>query len=200
MFFGGRGVVTALPGSYTVKIKYEGEEASGTFSVAPDPRFKADMAVLKANHDLAIEARKLSAALTTAQQQIQAAQKAIQTVRDYGRANRGPKMMDIMKAADDLDKKLKALAETINPTSAKQGMADRSSGLMSQVMGGVSGLSRAGYDPVSQAAKVRYEKAKAKLAEFLPKFNEVFEKDVEAFKVLLKEAGFSLFEPFKPLR
>ena len=200
MFFGGRGVVTALPGSYTVKIKYEGEEASGTFSVAPDPRFKADLAVLKANHDLAIEARKLSAALTTAQQQIQAAQKAIQTVRDYGRANRGPKMMDIMKAADDLDKKLKALAETINPTSAKQGMADRSSGLMSQVMGGVSGLSRAGYDPVSQAAKVRYEKAKAKLAEFLPKFNEVFEKDVEAFKVLLKEAGFSLFEPFKPLR
>ncbi len=199
-FFGGRGGISALPGTYTVKIKYEGEEATGTFTATSDPRFKADLAVLKANHDLAIEARKLSSALTAAQQQIQAAQKALQTVRDNGRANRGPKMTDIMKAADDLDKKLKALAEIINPTPAKQGMADRSSGLMSQVMGGVSGLSRAGYDPIGQAAQVRYEKAKAKLAEFLPKVNEVFGKDIEAFKALLNEAGFSLFEPFKPIK
>lgn len=194
-----RGGITALPGEYTVKVKYEGEEATGTLKVAPDPRFDADLAVLKANHDLAVEGRKLSSALTDAQRRIQSAQKALATAREYGRANRGPMMMDAMRAADDLDKKLKALAERINPTPAKQGMADRSSGLMSQVMGGVSGLSRSGYDPVGQAALVRYEKAKAKLADFLPEFNAVFEKDVEAFKALLKDAGFGLFEPFRPL-
>ncbi|MBN2207410.1 MAG: hypothetical protein JW742_08400 [Candidatus Aminicenantes bacterium] len=199
-FFRFRGGVTALPGEYTVKIKYEGEEATGTLRIAPDPRFQADPAVLKANHDLAVEGRKLSSALMDAQRRIQAAQKAIATAREYGRANRGPKMMDVMKAADALDKKLKALAETINPTPAKQGMADRSSGLMSQVMGGVSGLSRSGYEPVGQAMLIRYEKAKAKLAAFLPEFNAVFEKDVEAFKTLLKEAGFGLFEPFRPLK
>jgi photosystem II stability/assembly factor-like uncharacterized protein len=198
-FFFGRGGVPALPGAYTVKVKYEGEEATGTFTAASDPRFQVDPAVLKANHDLAIEGRKLSSTLTTVQQQIQAAQKAIQTVRDYSRTNRGPKMMEIMKAADGLDKKLKALAETINPTPPKQGLVDRSSGLMSQVMGAVGGLSRAGYEPIGQAAQVRYEKAKAKLVEFLPKVNEVFEKDVEALKALLKDAGFSLFEPYKPV-
>lgn len=164
-------------------------------------KFKlGDLEVLKANYKLAKEAQKFSLVIRSAQRQIQDAQKAMQTVREYERSNRGPKMMEIMKAAGELEAKLKMFSETINPTPPKQGIADRSAGLLSQVMSAVSGINRAGNEPVSQATMVKYQKVRLKLEAFLAEFNVVFEKDVEAFKNMLKESGFSMFEPFKPLK
>ncbi|MGB9894150.1 MAG: WD40/YVTN/BNR-like repeat-containing protein, partial [Candidatus Saccharicenans sp.] len=55
-FFGGRGGLNVLPGTYTVKIKYEDQEISQTFEVKPDPRIKVDLGVLKANYEKAKEA------------------------------------------------------------------------------------------------------------------------------------------------
>ena len=80
-----------------------------------------------------------------------------------------------------------------------QSCADRSAGLSSYVMRAVYGLAR-GYEPVSQAAKVRLEKAQAKTKGFVEKFNAVFQTDVEQFKKLMAESGFSLFKPFKQLK
>jgi hypothetical protein len=88
----------------------------------------------------------------------------------------------------------------LNPTPPKQGIADRSAGLRMQVMSAVRGLTRGGYEPVSEAAKVLYQKAVPAVEEFLQKVNSVYETDVENFKTMLKEADFSLFKPFKPIK
>ncbi len=104
-----------------------------------------------------------------------------------------------MKAARALEAKLNELSEALNPTPPKQGIADRSAGLRTQVMRAVSGITRAGHEPISQAAEVRYEKVKKRAEAFLEKFNNVYQTDVENFKKLLKESDFSLFKPFKPL-
>ena len=106
---------------------------------------------------------------------------------------------ELIKSAEKLDSKLKQLAETLNPTPQKQGIADRSAGLRSQVMGAVRGMMGAEYEPISQAAKVKYEKVKVKVDNFLKKFNDVFKSDVENFKKLLAESDFSLFKAYKPL-
>jgi ribosomal protein S17E len=47
---------------------------------------------------------------------------------------------------------------------------------------------------------VQYDKVKPKAEEFLTNYNDFFQKDVEAFKKLLKDADFSLFAPFTPLK
>jgi photosystem II stability/assembly factor-like uncharacterized protein len=200
MFFRRSFGLTALPGKYTVKVKYEDQEASQTFEVKTDPRLKVDIDVLKANYEKAKEAQKLSRVIQRASRQLQQTQRAIQTVRQYLRTSRTPKSADILKAADALEKKLKDLSETLNPTPTKQGMFDRSASLNSQVMSAVFGIARAGIEPVSQAAEVKYEKVKPKVEEFLTKYNDVYEKDVENFKKMLQEAGFSLFGPFTPLK
>jgi Skp family chaperone for outer membrane proteins len=135
-----------------------------------------------------------------ASRQLQQTQRSIQTIKDNLRTSRNPKAADLQKAADELEKKLKELTETLNPTPAKQGMADRSASLQSQVMGAVMGISGAGIEPISQAAQVRYDKVVPKVQAFLTKVNDFYEKDVEAFKKLLKEADFSLFGPFTPLK
>ncbi len=196
--FGGGGL-TVLPGDYSVKIKYGKEEASSPMIVKPDPRLNIDIAVLKANREMFKKAQGLSNAITSASEQIQNTQKAIKAIRENARNIRSPKIRDLMKAATELDKKLKDLAEILSPTPKKQGIADRSAGLSSYVMRSVYGLAR-GNEPVSQAAKKRYEKAKVMVETFMVKFNTVFKEDVENFKKLVAESGFSLFKPFKPLK
>jgi len=196
----GAGGIAVLPGTYTVKIRYEGEEVSQKFEVKPDPRYKVDMAVLRKNYEMAKQAQELTRIVQSAQRQIQDTQRAIQTVRDNARFNRSAKMKEVLEAAKSLEDKLKNLSEILNPTPRGQGSGSREDSLMAQVTSAVGGISRAGYEPVTQAAMVRYEKAKAALEKFLVQFNEVFEKDVENFKKLLQEANFTLFAPFTPLK
>jgi photosystem II stability/assembly factor-like uncharacterized protein len=199
--FGRRAMgMQALPGTYTVKVKYEDQEASGTLEVKPDPRLKVDLAVLKANYDKGKAAQGLSRAIMRAGRQLQQTQKAIQTVREYARSGKNPKAGDITKAADDFEKKLKELTETFDPTPKKQGMADRSEGLNNQVMSAVFGIARAGIEPVSQAAQVKYDRVKPKAEEFLNRVNDFYEKDVENFKKVLQDSGFSLFGPVMPIK
>jgi len=195
-----RGGMTVLPGEYTVKIKYDGQEVSQPFTVKSDPRLEVDINVLKANYEMGKKAQQLSNTITSAGSQIEETKKAIQTVIKAARANRTPKIRDLIKAARDIEAKLKELSETLNPTPPKQGIADRSAGLRSQVMRGVMMMMRAGNEPIGQAAKVKYEKVKAKAEAFLNKFNDFYQTDVEKFKKLLDESGFSLFKPFKPLK
>ncbi len=195
----GRGGLTVLPGTYTVKIKYDDQEVSQFFTVKSDPRLKIDFKILKANYETGKAAQQLSQTITSVQQQIQETQKGVQTVLEYARTNRTPKTRDLTKAARELDKKLKELSETLNPTPAKQGIADRSTGLSNQVRQAVRMMS-GGIEPIGQAAKVKYDKVKVKAEAFLEKFNNFYQTDVENFKKLVKESGFTLFKPFKPLK
>lgn len=196
--FRGAAGIAVLPGTYTVKIRYEGEEVSQKFEVKPDPRYKVDLDLLKKNYEMAKQAQELARTVQNAQRQIQEAQRAIQTVRDFARVNRSPKMKEVLTASTALEEKLKKLSETLTPTPIRQG--GRGEGLLSQVTSAVAGITRARYEPISQPAMVRYEKAKKAVEAFLVEFNEVFEKDVENFKKLLQEASFTLFAPFTPLK
>ena len=199
-FFRFGGGLTALPGEYTVKIKYDEEEVSRKLLVEFDPRIDVDMNVLKANYEAGKKAQKLSDAINSASRQIDETRNSIKTILDHARQNRDPKNRDLMKTARGLDKKLEDLAETLNPTPPKQGIADRSAGLRMQVMRAVRSITQAGYEPISQAAKVLYEKNVPAVDEFLQKVNSVYETDVENFRKMLKEVDFSLFKPFKPIK
>jgi len=196
----GGGSLTVLPGRYTVKIKYDDQEASQTFEVKTDPRFTIDPAVLKANYDLAKAATRMSETIQSAQRRIQETQQSLKTVLDVVRSSRNPQITELAKAGGELEAKLKALAEELSPTPAKQGIADMSAGLMSQVRQAAGGIVRSGIEPVSQAAKVKYDKVTVKAAAFLEKYNAVFQTDVEGFKKKLMDAAFSPFMPFRPLK
>jgi len=108
-------------------------------------------------------------------------------------------MKELGKAARDLSSKLKTFSERINPTPPKQGIADRSAGLQSQVMSAVMGIVRAGVEPINEPARVRYERAKEKLTQFITELNEFFSTEVENYKKKLQESGFSLIKSYQPI-
>lgn len=192
--------MTALPGVYTVKIKYNGREVSRNFTIKTDPRFHIDRAILRTNYKRGKSAQKLGKVISSAGEQIEATKKAIQTVMEVARAGRAGETSKIVRSARDLDKKLKKLSDILHPEPPKQGIADRSAGLRTQVMRAVRMIAGAGIYPVSQAAEVKYEKVQKPVDEFLAKYNDFYQTDVAAFKKLLEESGFSLFKPFKPLK
>jgi hypothetical protein len=51
--------------------------------------------------------------------QLQPTQRSLTVVKDNFRMSRNPKEEELRKAANELEKKLKALTETLNPTPAK---------------------------------------------------------------------------------
>jgi len=199
-FFGGRGGLNVLPGTYTAKIKYEDQEVSQTFEVKPDPRIKVDPAVLKMNYEKGLEAQRLSRQVQTVNQRLQQTQRAIQSIREFARSQRNPKMMEAMKKVGEVEGKLKDLMETLNPTPPRQGMADRSAGLLFQVNSAVSGLMSAGYEPITQSAQVKYDKVKAKLGGYLNRVNDFYQKDVVELNKVLQEAGFTLLTSFPQIK
>ncbi len=198
--FSGRGGLTVLPGKYTVKIKYEDQEVSQTFEVRPDPRVQVDLAVLKANYEKAREAQSLSRNLQTVSQRLQQTQRAFQTIREFARSQRNQKMTEALKKLEAAEAKLKELMETLNPTPPRQGLADRSAGLQSQVSSAVSGIIQGGYEPITPTAMERYENARKKFSEFADRVNSFYEKDVAELNKLLQEAGFTLLQVYPPLR
>lgn len=195
----GRGGVTVLPGEYTVRIKYEGQEVSQTFQVKTDPRFTIDLKVLQENYKMAKEAQKLSLALNKARQRIKETQEALKTIATALRQQRSPQMKELMQATRKLEGRLKDFSERLNPTPPKQGIADRSAGLQSQVMRAVMGIVRAGIEPVNEPARVRYEKAKVKLEKFIQELNDFFSTEVTNYQKKLQEAGFSLLKSYQPI-
>ncbi len=199
-FFGARGGLNVLPGTYTVKIKYEGQEVSQTFEVKPDPRIKIDLNLLKTNYEKAKEAQKLSRTVQMLSQRLQQTQRAFQTIREFSRGQRNQKMTEAIKKLEATEKKLKELSEILNPTPPKQGLADRSAGLMVQVNSAVGGIISAGYEPITQTAQVRYDKARVKLHEYVKQVNEFYEKDMSELNKALQEAGFTLLPNYPPIK
>ncbi len=195
----GRGGLPVLPGTYTVKIKYEDQEVNQSFKVMNDPRLDINTEVLKENYKLGMEVMKLSTALAQGEKQITATRKIIKTISEYALADKSPQTMKIMKAGRELDKKLKEMLEKIRPDENKQGIFDRSTALSGQVRMLMFSIASS-YLPATQAMKVKYEKLKIQVGEFLNELNRVFEKDVEEFKKAVKDSGFSLFKPFEPFK
>ncbi|MFW6159885.1 MAG: WD40/YVTN/BNR-like repeat-containing protein [Acidobacteriota bacterium] len=194
-----RGGVTVLPDEYTVKIKYGDLETSSSFEVKTDPRLELDRSVLEENYRMAKAAQSLTKAVTDALQRIRDTQKSIQTFREFAQKNREADLKKLIKEAGALEEKLKEFSETLNPTPPKQGIADRSAGLRSQVFRAVYMIQGAGIHPINEPAKVKYQRVKAELEKFLEEFNQFFQEDVENFAEKVKESGFSLFTTYKPV-
>jgi len=195
----GRGGLPVLPGTYTVKIKYDDQEQSQAFQVLNDPRLDIDTAVLKANYELGMQVMKLSFTLTGAEERINDTRKIIKTIAEFGLDPKAPPTEKILKAGQELDKMLKGLLDKIKADESKQGISDRNVPLSSQVRQLMFSMASS-YKPVTQAMTVKHEKLKALVSEFFTELNKVYEVDVEAYKKLVQDSGFSLFKPFQPFK
>jgi len=188
-----------LPGTYTAKVIYKDREVSQPFEVTFDPRVNVDRAVLEDNLEKARAAMGLSETLNEANERIQETMKVLKTLQEFLRSDTTGANRGLLRDVRGLERRLTQYAERINPTPAKQGIADRSAGLAGKVRSAAWGMAAGGIYPVSEAAMVRYENARAEMEAFLEKLNTFYADEVEKVKKALLESGFSPFKEYEPL-
>lgn len=196
---GSRGPLV-LPGTYTVRLVYPGVEMKESFQIKADPRFNIDIEVCKRNNDFSKGMEQWIDVLTQANKEMQNTRTLITTVNGLMEEQEleKPVKMNLMKLSKDVEKKLKELANLLNPEAKKQGISDRSEGLRRKLFSVWRGVTDR-FEPIDQATKVAYEKTRTQLEEFINQFNKVFTGDVADFKKAVKESGLKLFTDFKPL-
>jgi uncharacterized protein (DUF111 family) len=109
------------------------------------------------------------------------------------------KKKELMEKAKALETKLKALAEKVFPDRSRQGIFDRSASIGGNIFS-LRRLVADSFEPLTQAAEVKYGKVKKLVDGFLKEYNTLFETEVADFKKLVKEADIGFFTPFEPLK
>jgi photosystem II stability/assembly factor-like uncharacterized protein len=206
MRFAGRGPAGlpgpyVFPGPYTVKITYKDRVVSQPLEVKSDPRFKMDIDILKKNYDVNMEINKWIEVVLKANKEMQKTGKAIRAVMETAADMKidPVKKKELMEKAKALETKLKALAEKVFPDRSRQGIFDRSASIGGNIFS-LRRLVADSFEPLTQAAEVKYGKVKKLVDGFLKEYNTLFETEVADFKKLVKEADIGFFTPFEPLK
>lgn len=185
--------IFALPGKYLVRIKHGATTVTQECEIASDPRVKADIEGIKQSYALQMKAGALMEAVTKSVRQITETKRSIRAITaDFGRNIPKPKADSLSKSARSLEKRLDSLMYLLVPDETRAGIHDRSAELSSQVGEVMFGLNGS-FDAPTQATQVKYDKVKVKVAAVLASINELFAKDIPAFKQQVENAGFSVF-------
>ncbi len=185
-----------LPGKYIVKIKFNNNEYKQELTVKFDPRKKIDINVLKENRRKLFELTKWIKSITDAYNQMLETKKVIKTVKEFSKNIKKDKAKEILKKAEELNKKLDTMVYKIIPKKGRQGIFDDSDKLLYRMSGF---LSFNLYEPLGQAFEAKYKRVKPEIENFIKEYNALYEKDVKEFEKLLKSSGFSLFKPYKKI-
>jgi hypothetical protein len=130
-FFFGRGGPEVVPGTYTLTVRYGGQEASQPVSVTLDPALDVPSGAREAKYEAQLAAGALQERLTSAIERLRATRKDLALIQAKAKPDEdaeknggegegdGP-LAEVLKAADKLGKRLDALeAELTTPEDAK---------------------------------------------------------------------------------
>jgi photosystem II stability/assembly factor-like uncharacterized protein len=189
-----------FPDTYTVRMSYLDRQMKADFKVTSDPRFKIDLAAWKRNIKMTEGMKSWYKLGMDAEKKLEITGKMIKTVlqlaKDQDLKEETKKKLN--EQAKGLQKKLKKLANILNPENKKQGIADRTVSLRSQLFRLYRTIGDE-FSPVTQSSEVGFKKMKVKVETFIKDYNKVFSTDVEVFKKAVKESGLSFFKTFEPL-
>jgi photosystem II stability/assembly factor-like uncharacterized protein len=187
----------ALPGVYTLKLAVEGQEFSQKLTVKKDPNSAGNEADIQTQFKMALEIRDNINIVVESINRIEWIRKQIHDLTEI--LKRDNSFTEVITAANKLDKKLtavegnyfqKILAEGDlksyrGPVKLYSQLAMLATDVAGESIGDVGGGS-ADFPPTIQQIEVHKE-LKMELANAQRKLNELIDKDIPAFNILLNE-------------
>ncbi|MCP5052847.1 MAG: hypothetical protein GY940_37105 [bacterium] len=198
-FFSRNAGLFVMPGTYTVRFTYKKQVTQKNVTVKKDPRLDFKLEDAQKNYRMAMEVDHWYKALIKVYKRLSDAKDILETVRKFKDNLDKDTKKDILKKATELEKKLKEFSGKLFGNRDQKGISDRSARLTSKISSAYRMVSDS-IAPVSQAAKVKFGKVRAKLEQRLKEANTFFETDVENFKKELEKSGFSIFKPFEAVK
>lgn len=183
-----QGGLFVLPGKYTLRVTYRGTEFRRTVEVKPDPRIPTVLDALRENYEMATKAGSLMEVLSKAYKQIKDTRKSIAWVLGRLDGMDTTVAAPLKRHAQQLETKLTRLSDRIQIEGAA-GIPDDELQLIYHVQSALYGVT-SHFDVPTQANRVKLEKTKRDIEEFLKEYNQTYETDVQSFRDATSKIGF----------
>jgi hypothetical protein len=192
-----------LPGTYTVTIKFRGNEAKQTVRVLPDPRENFAPAERQAKYDAILRGGRLQETVTAAVERIRKTRTDIDAVTTKLKPDDDPPPSEptepdpVTKAGNDLKKKLDQMERRLwNPPKTKGIVADTH--VWSKIQYPLNAM-QSSWDAPTPAQLAYLDQAESLLRTVLADYNRLYAEDVAKFRTLVREANVLLLPEDKPI-
>jgi photosystem II stability/assembly factor-like uncharacterized protein len=192
------------PGTYTVTIKFRGNEARQTVRVLPDPRQPEQAAARQANYDAILRAGRLYETVTSAIVRIRQTRTDIDAItakqkKDDDEPAPADKAPDpITKAAGDLKKKLDAMEKRLWVPPKTKGIVAETD-VQSKISYPLFSL-QSSWDAPTPSQLAYLERAEAELRKVLADYNKLFAEDVARFREEVRKLNVQLLPDLEPIQ
>lgn len=182
-----------LPGTYTLRLKADEREVSGTVVVKPDPRMEFSMDSRRAKLEMQQRVGQRLELVAEAVNRIQQVRKAIQLVMDQTKGAKDSVSKDLRSQGEQLRKKLSKVADLfIYDSEGVQGIT-RDPNTVSSRLSGVMGSLGSSWDEPNETQRTYFRQAEELLGQALQEFNAVFSTDVPAYSSMVGADRLKLF-------
>jgi hypothetical protein len=182
-----------LPGTYTVRLKADEREVSGTVVVKPDPRMEISMDSRRAKLEMQQTVGQRLELVAEAVNRIQQVRKAIQLVMDQTKGAKDSVSKDLRSQGEQLRKKLSTVADLFIYDSEEVQGITRDPNTVSSRLSGVMGSLGSSWDEPNDTQRTYFRQAEELLGKALEEFNAVFSSDVPAYSSLVGADRLKLF-------
>ena len=177
-----------LPGRYTVRVKFEGHEASVAVEVRKDPRFQAPMAAQRKRLDFIMTVGRRLEVAAEAVDRLRDAKHALDRAVQQVEANRGAadnitKMLVL--AGSNLKKTLTNVEELFTGPQGVQGSVSWPREVLPQLdylIGGIHGTLSSAHEAPTEAERLYLQAAEKDLSQALDRTNRIFAEEVARFR------------------
>ncbi len=185
----------ALPGEYTLHLRYQGQEASGSLRVLADPRAEWSQADIQAKDELFQQMEELQRQATESLEQLRKAQASLRDVSGRLKEAQGPESVTLPERAKALERALEQLQEEFRGTRV-QGIRRDPETVQSKLRSAAFGLGSSWAVP-TQAQRLRCRWAAEAFQTFDAELRKLLEEDWRQLREALQGAGLELL-PVSP--
>ncbi|MEM9833605.1 MAG: glycosyl hydrolase, partial [Bacteroidota bacterium] len=182
------GGITAVPGTYKIKLVADGEEMEQSLELKADPRWESSTEDLQAQFDLAVAVRDT---LTAVHDLIRTIRSVRTQVKDIARrSERAEYKVELGNDCQELSDKLTALEEELIQTRSEssQDPINYPVKLDNQYSYLYTVVHSQDADP-TQGCYERFDDLNAKLAQYRQQFDQLWQTDIQAFEETIESAG-----------
>ncbi|MFP5288772.1 MAG: hypothetical protein ACLGI9_23755, partial [Thermoanaerobaculia bacterium] len=199
----------ALPGTYTVKVKYGGQEAQGTMRVLPDPRFEPAEEARRANFAAFQRAGALQNTHVEAIERVVRTREDVRTVAARLRqqeeaAKRQAAGGEVSFPHKDLLASTRKLTRDLDALEARLRQPENPGGILpdndaGSKLGDIQRSLSSSWDAPTPAQLAYLEEAEETLRAVLADLNRYFADEVAPFRAKVREAGIGLLPEVEAL-
>ncbi len=197
-FRSGRGP-EVLPGTYTITMRFRGQEAKQTVNVLPDPRQQVPTPDRVAKWNAEMRAGALQESVTSAIEQIQKTKADIASVSAKLRKpeNEPGRPDPLIAQGRALTKKLDEMEHRLWEPPHSKGL-EPPTNIMSMLQSPMGGL-MSSFDAPTEAQLAWLARAEAAYRALLPDYNKLFSEDVAKYRAAVQQKSVQLLPEYKPL-